>query len=892
MKITFNIDYRTLWGEAVYLCGDLPELGSGKESNAIRMSYDSGTWLLDVEITSQNAGAEIQYRYIIKNENGNERMEWGKPHWLKLGKDRTWVYDHWQEQPTDKSFYSSMFKNAIFKRENALNHKSDLAVDGQIQLRVFAPTVRPDEVLAIVGEGDILGNWDINAAKKLDDSRYPEWFINIPYYDLDSSIQYKFVKINLQKNTIVWESCDNRILGIDCDSEKGVIVLAGLRFNDPSPAWRGAGTAIPVFSIRTDDDFGVGDFLSLKKMVDWLAATRQTVLQILPINDTIMTQTWTDSYPYKANSTFALHPMFLNVFAVGRLKDEKRMQYYESLRKELNAQETVDYEQVNQAKASYMRELFVEIGETAVKSADFLTFVENNKFWLDSYVAFCILRNKFKTADFSKWDDYSVYRQDKVNALLKANPFEANLRYYIQYQLDKQLHESIAYAHARKIVLKGDIPIGISPTSADAWVNPRLFNLDCQAGAPPDDFSVLGQNWGLPTYNWKEMQKDGFQWWKNRMRKMAEYFDLYRIDHILGFFRIWEIPMDAVHGLLGMFNPALPFTPDELRQNYDFWINPEVQARPYIREYFIYDFFKEYTDEVKCNFLDDKGNGQYQLKEFVNTQKKIAAYFATKEKTDKNVLIENALMGLVDEVLFIEDPRQKGKYHPRISAQYTYAYRSLTDYEKWCFNRLYNDFFYHRHNDFWYSKAMTKLPAIIDSTDMLVCGEDLGMIPDCVPAVMSQLQILSLEIQRMPKDPHVEFGNPYNYPYLSVCTTSTHDMGGIRQWWEENREKTERFFHTMLGKSGNAPYFAEPWICDIIVSQHLESPAMLTIFPWQDWMSIDGTLRRENPKDEQINNPAITPHYWRYRMHLSLDKLLGETIFNDNIRRKIERTCR
>ena len=187
---------------------------------------------------------------------------------------------------------------------------------------------------------------------------------------------------------------------------------------------------------------------------------------------------------------------------------------------------------------------------------------------------------------------------------------------------------------------------------------------------------------------------------------------------------------------------------------------------------------------------------------------------------------------------------------------------------------------------------MMKLPALVNSTDMLVCGEDLGMIPDCVPAVMSQLQILSLEIQRMPKDPKVEFGNPYHYPYLAVCTTSTHDMGGIRSWWEENHEKTQHFFNSMLGKDGGAPFFAEPWICDIIVSQHLESPSMLVVLPWQDWMSIDGQLRRENPKEEQINVPAISRYYWRYRMHLSLEQLMQENVLNNNIKEKIKRTGR
>jgi 4-alpha-glucanotransferase len=399
---------------------------------------------------------------------------------------------------------------------------------------------------------------------------------------------------------------------------------------------------------------------------------------------------------------------------------------------------------------------------------------------------------------------------------------------------------------------------------------------------------VLGQNWGFPTYDWEEMSRDGFAWWKARFEKMSEYFDAYRIDHVLGFFRIWQIPMDAVHGLLGTFNPALPYSPEELRNSYDFWIDVDLQTTPYIMDYFLYDFFGEYTDEAKRRFLINVGNGRYKLRPEFDTQRKIANFFATEEKNDKNNKLCNALLGIVDEVLFIEDPYEKGKYHPRISAQYTYIYRSLTDYERWCFNRLYNDFYYHRHNDFWYGKAMWKLPPLIDSTPMLTCAEDLGMIPDCVPAVMNQLQILSLEIQRMPKDPAAEFGNTWTYPYLSVCTTSTHDMGGIRQWWEENRDVTQHYFNSMLHEPGPAPQYAEPWICDKIITLNLHSPSMLAIFPLQDWLSINGNLRRNDPREELINIPANPRHYWRYRMHLTVDQLLAEHEFNDYIRNKVK----
>ena len=890
MKITFRIDYKTHWGEAVYITTCGTELLVDTDGGAVLMNYDGDSWYLTVDV--KTSVKEFEYCYLVRSDQGYVRKEWGKPHVFKAGsKIRTYfVHDHWQDQPMDKSFYSSMFTESVFRRSK----KGDWATEaGCLNLRVFAPSVRPDEVLAVVGECSALGKWNPAEAVVMNDSGFPEWSVVIPLQDLEFPLNFKFIKKNVNTGSVVWENTDNRVVNIDGSKSKTTAhIIAGLRFNDPSAVWKGAGTAIPVFSIRTEEDFGVGDFAGIKKMVDWLAVTGQRVLQILPINDTTMTGTWTDSYPYNANSTYALHPMYLHLQSLGTLKDAARRDFYKGLAAELNALPQVDYERVNNGKMQYVREVFAETGNDILSSDDFLDFKEKNINWLKPYAAFCVLRDKFGTADFTKWGNYSEYDNASVDNFIDNNREAIDLVYFVQYHLDKQLKEAKEYAHAHNVVLKGDIPIGISRTSADAWVDPDLFNMDCQAGAPPDDFSVLGQNWGLPTYNWDEMEKDGFTWWKNRMRKMSEYFDLYRIDHILGFFRIWQIPMNAVHGLLGTFDPALPYTPDEMRYSYDFWIDVDVQTKPFIRDYFLNDFFGEFTEEAKAEFLVDDGYGCYHLKEIVDNQAKVVNYFDGKEKSEKNERLANALLGLIDQVLFIEDSHQKGKYHPRISAQFTYIYRSLNDYERWCFDRLYNDFFYHRHNDFWYGKAMMKLPALVNSTDMLVCGEDLGMIPDCVPAVMHQLQILSLEIQRMPKDPKVEFGNPYHYPYLSVCTTSTHDMGGIRQWWEENPDKTQRFFNTMLGQTGKAPYFAEPWICDIIISQHMESPAMLSVLPWQDWMSIDGGLRRQDPREEQINIPSISRHYWRYRMHMTVERLLEEKTFNSLIKNKILRSGR
>lgn len=582
---------------------------------------------------------------------------------------------------------------------------------------------------------------------------------------------------------------------------------------------RFAGTAIPVFSLRSNDSFGTGEFRDLKKMIDWAAATGQSVIQLLPINDTTMTGTWEDSYPYNANSTFALHPQFIHLPAAGVKKDRE----YKALQKELNGLAQIDYGKVNNEKTRLLRKAFAETWAKVSAGKAYLRFFEANREWLVPYAAFCALRDKFGTPEFGKWKGYAVYDAAKVERFCKKNSAEIDFHCFVQYHLHVQLLDVRKYARAHGVILKGDLPIGISRTSVDAWLYPDLFRLDSQAGAPPDAFSADGQNWGFPTYDWEKMEEDGYAWWKSRLRKMSEYFDAFRIDHILGFFRIWEIPVTYKSGLMGHFSPALPYSSGEL---------------------------------APMGF--DVSEGKYVTPAAGET-----------------------------DVLFVEDPRRKGYWHPRIGAQTTAVYASLEDWRKEAYNRMYDDFFYRRHNAFWKESALRKLPDLLASTGMIACGEDLGMIPDCVPETMSDLQILSLEIQRMPKSVHETFADPSKYPYCSVCTTSTHDMNPLRAWWEEDYGLSSRFWHEMLGFGGEAPRSCGPDVCRKIVQQHLDSPAMFTVLPLQDWLAMDAGLRAEDPSSERINIPANPRHYWRYRMHLALEELLAAADFNTLVRNMV-----
>ena len=442
----------------------------------------------------------------------------------------------------------------------------------------------------------------------------------------------------------------------------------------PSPYH--AGVAVPVFSLRSEDSCGIGEFLDLKKLADWCVMTGLKLIQILPINDTTTDGGWSDSYPYKSISTKALHPIYLNLEKVGVLKDEADRQRFKELKKELNTKEFVDYPAVFETKMWYLKKVYAQ--------------------------------KRGKKPDFYE---------------------------FLQQQCDKQLSEAVDYLHDRGIMLKGDLPIGVSSDSDDVKQQPHLFNLDMETGAPPDTFSAKGQNWGFPTYNWAAMEAEGFQWWKDRVAWFKKYFDALRIDHILGFFRIWEIPKGSPDASFGHYSP--------------------------------------------------------------------------------------------------EDPRT------------------------------------------WEIEGRKRLQTIFGDNSLLICGEDLGMVAPCVPGVMRELGILSLEVQRMPKNSSRPFSDPRENPYLSVDTTGTHDMPTIRGWWEQDRELSARYYHEMLHHTDDAPYFCEPWVCQEIIEQHFNSNSQWVIIPIQDYIAMDGDFRWDCTWEEQVNEPSNPNQKWKYRMHQSLESLLN-----------------
>lgn len=848
MKITFSINFRTSPGDAVFLLLD------GKK---IRM-YPSGRCRDDWEAVAEvSPGTEIGYCFqiecgpsspvpgLVMHETGGERH-------LTTGNGDISIKCSWQGYDNSAPLLSDSFTKIFFPHKC---HPLTLKAGRGIFLTVTVPAVKTGDSILVSGENHCLGRWDTSEALRMEPCGAGRWAAEIPIRETDKRLVFKFI-MKRGNGEIVWENGNNKVLDIPAQDipvqEQGgdeipgtscIFEFSSADFGQEPP--RFAGTAVPVFSLRVRDGYGIGDFSCIKAAADWLHATGQHILQILPVNDTTANRTWDDSYPYNVISVMALNPIYINPALIrNAFKNMLRNTFAGDKSTEIEVLESrlhdsdrlgyVDYENVAALKDKYIHILFGMYASETFSTPDFKEFWKNNCGWLLPYAAFCTLRDEYATPDFNKWGEYSEYLPNLAEKMYSLARFHDRMQLHIftQYHLHAQLSEAISYAAGKGIAIMGDIPIGVNPHGVDTWCNPECFNMGFSAGAPPDYFSKDGQNWGFPTYDWDRMASDGYSWWKMRLKKMSEYFSMYRIDHILGFFRIWEIPRGVTSGIYGHFYPAMPYSGEELRSA-GFMPGPETETG------------------------------------------------------------ENALDGL-----FIEDSRAKGFHHPLFNGPDTLAFKTLDNKMQKAYMRLHDDFFYRRHNGFWKKGAMLKLSELVSATGMTACAEDLGMIPGCVPEVLDSLKIASLEIQRMPKNPAREFADPAGYPYLSVCSTGTHDVSTLRGWWKEDREKTQRYYENVLCMRGKAPDECTPEICSAIISAHLQSPSAFAVFPIQDWLAAFRYPGRYAPgphgtngtptDEERINDPANPHHHWKYRMPVTLESLIEDTDNNLSIRKMIE----
>uniref|UniRef100_A0A0D6QV62 4-alpha-glucanotransferase n=1 Tax=Araucaria cunninghamii TaxID=56994 RepID=A0A0D6QV62_ARACU len=919
ISLRFRLPYYTQWGENLAVCGSDPGLGAWDVKKALRLvPHHHGDVLFwhGTLTVAEDFSCEYNYcvvddqRNVLKWESG-KRRSFSLPEGIPDG-GAVDIYDLWRDGSAPESLLSrSAFRKAIFcQDQNEVNIEDFKANINQdhfprenfnmqdsvlVRFRICCPQMENGKFVCLTGSASALGNWNFKESVRLshcgDASLQAYCIIRTDEFP----IRYKyFVKDKSTK--IIPEIGSDRELSLDSIPRRSLTMIFLSDGSFRETPWRGAGVAIPVFSLRSNDDVGAGEFLDLKLLVDLSVKSGLHLIQLLPVNDTSVHGMWWDSYPYSSLSVFALHPLYLRVQALSQKMPEEIKQEIEKTRESLNLKD-VDYDGTMAAKLAITKKVF-DLEKNEVLSSDaFQRFFQENEAWLKPYAAFCFLRDFFETSDHSQWGRFSEFSKAKLEKLVSKESEHYNtvaFHYYLQFHLHLQLLEAAEYARKNQIVLKGDLPIGVDRHSVDTWVYPNLFRMNTSTGAPPDYFDKNGQNWGFPTYNWEEMSKDNYAWWQSRLTQMGKYFTAYRIDHILGFFRIWELPEHAVTGLMGKFRPSIPLSQEELEKQgiWDFY----RLSQPYVIDQILQDKFGSIWRDVASKYLYKNPYQRYEFKEEYNTEKKILAELKAKveptEGVQKAEQLKEGLFDLLHEIVLIRDPEDPSKFYPRFGLEETTSFKELDDHSKNVLKSLYYDYYFHRQEKLWRQNALKTLPALLNSSDMLACGEDLGLIPACVHPVMQELGLIGLRIQRMPSEPDLEFGIPANYGYMTVCAPSCHDCSTLRAWWEEDEGRRIRFFRNVLGYSEAPPAKCDPKVAHAIMQQHVEAPSIWAIFPLQDLQALKEEYSKRPAVDETINDPTNPKHYWRFRVHINLEMLLADENFQMTIKDLIKNSGR
>lgn len=725
---------------------------------------------------------ELEYNFLVRKGGDIYRVEPLVPHVLRVKVPEKvggmlLVEDRWLEpSPLHRLTKSPLAKLLGYPELSKLPIPMVSLSDDASALLLFERQELWEGELFIIGSSAELGQWNPQEARVLVPTRSGYSFT----LQGTEEVEYKLL-LKDEQGEIHWEEGANRRFSPNPYAFFAVVREKAPWFSVPvKSADQITGTAVPLFSLRSEKSYGVGDFSDAIRLLEWLERRGQKVLQLLPFYDTTFSYTKHDSYPYNSVTTYGLHPLYMDVRKLPFYEEHLKREDWERRARELNDLPSVAYSAVMELKLEVMDACFERWFASELPN-EFEEFVKNEGEALLSYALFCTYRDESQGTPVAEYPPYDYAKRHWRKS--KRRRKEVARHAFRQFFLYQQLSELSSSARARGILLKGDLPIGVGRNSADVWQAPHLFHLDMIAGAPPDAFSATGQAWGFPTYNWDAMNEEGYTWWRSRLSGMGKYLDAIRIDHILGFFRIWSIPYDSGKPIDGYYVPAIGY-PAELVQGVE-------------------DFFSK----------DDQGN-----------------------------------------------------FHPQLTPERSEGFSQLDTEEQGHVLRLRDDYYYHRNESLWRNTALERLTKVMSASEMLICAEDLGMLPSSIQEVLSSLELFTLEVIRMPKKAGSRFILPSDIPLLSVLCTSTHDMPTLRGWWRELSEGERVELAKLYG------FEDEPTPAGLVRAL-TNTTSLLLILPLQDWFVLDGYGQEVPPVEEQINVPDDPHHIWDYRMPGTIENL-------------------
>ncbi|KAK8871028.1 4-alpha-glucanotransferase dpe2 [Tritrichomonas musculus] len=963
LTVHFHVKCSTEFGQQLYLSGNVSQLGEWDPDSAIQLFYEGNLnyWTCHAKFPLSEKSRTIEYKYFISY--GGKKIEWepSDTHKIFIGAVASpallEIEDEFRWQ--DKSLIAltrSPFTNVINKRGmhhfniNAEHNEKNTTIineseinttkkpgklypneakPGHVNIRfnAFCPNVRKNQKLVIIGNCEQLGKWKLENAAEMNDYYFPLWIYDFTLERSLFPLEYKFVIVsdedivdnddeeeeiegkkenssNIHKKTF-WESKPSRFYSgitsnVITNDYPATCIINNWLVNPNPELFKGFGIYCPLFGLRSDDSCGIGQYTDIKGLVDVCNQIGSSIIRILPIFDTTNKGDWDDSNPYKQISSFALHPIYINLLQV---VDNLPKDIYNDIQNAkwiFEQKPTVDYPTVYQYKIKTLHRIY----EDSVKyelnnNIEFARFVDQELEWLRPYALFTLLRDKYGTIDFHSWPNHSTITRREINSQCAKHEEELKFIYWVQYICDKQYKEALSYSIEHGVALHSDFLMNINYNSVDTWTWPDYFRLNMCSGAPPNESFIDGKNWGYPTYDWDAMEKDNFHWLELRLRRMSDLFQFLSVDHIIEFFRSWEIPRDScIRGILGHFNPSSPVDKAELDSRGLFDLDRYLH--PYVRWHLLVQQFGEEAENISKKFFIpkhfDTRDDYFTFKTEFNTEKKIEKALIQLIPNDlrKRSHYQKALFDLLSNVMLIHDSERPGCYHVRSNMTYTSSWIELQEPSRGRMKELYEYFVFKRQSDVWLSKAKEKLDFFNDANQMLICAEDFDQKTDQIAQYIKDYGFLSFHVQRISQEKSELFDDISKCNYMSICCSSTHNMMPYREWWEDQNENNivRDFWKTQVKIDSQIPYRCQPWVLETIIKQHLNSKSMIALFLLQDLTDLVQNLRNKNPNDERINNPSDPNHHWRYRYPFSINEMKNCQEFTLKVRDLAEKSNR
>ena len=667
------------------------------------------------------------------------------------------------------------------------------------------------------------------------------------------------------------------------------------------------GVAVPLGALFTKDNPVIGEFPDLIPFANFCKDAGLGIIQLLPVNDT-----GTQSSPYSGLSAFALHPIYIRLNKIPGFdalynSDEKFKTAYDTFFTENKFTLRYNYDNILNTKTSLLKQIYdnLPVGKTGTADQNFTDWIKANP-WVKTYAVYKNLKWNYMQASWKSWHDNDKnLTSEQILKLWNTKAFKKEHLFYAWCQMiaANQFEEAVNEVHKMGLLLKGDMPILMNEDSCDAWAYPDFFNHNLRAGSPSDGENPSGQNWGFPTYNWKNLKSQNFSWWKQRLKTAAHYYDAYRLDHILGFFRIWAIPSDDCNALTGHTEPyssfkienlyELGFDDDRIR-----WL-----CRPHIPTSVVEDITwnRDVAHKILQTFCTRINNEELWLfdksiKGSNSIRNTDLSAFVDKQAEDK---IKSKLIEYWSNRTLLEV--SKNKFIPLWTYNQSTSWASLNDTEKESLEELFAQLA-KKNVNLWKKQADEIFDAITNGLKMIPCGEDLGVGISCVPQTMKKHKILGLRVVRWCRK-WGEDGQPYisfkDYEPLSVTTTSVHDSSTIREWWNTEKESVTAFIKENAGAFGIQSEIAgtlfekeageieqsiqelartefTPEIAQIILKTSATSASQWFIPPLQDFLYMEKNLWLDKANDERINIPGtVTTFNWTYRMPCAIEELSG-----------------